>query len=263
MSTFFARTLRSRFALLLSIATVCVLFGGPSHAAIIAPGQPVPGLVGDAFGWSRGAANSTYSGWDFFEAVAAPGFAGTPFTDSTPDIVGQFGTPSSISVGPGALGVGSGNAYSPFVALSFSSIVNSGTSGGNNTRIVAQFRTGGSELDYQGILLSTSTETPGTVAPSLMMETGRVALGGFGGDQVDYLSLWDLTSSQSAFRLDFRAASSSLSLQEFHLDTFVHNSAFITPSAVPEPGTLAVLGFVTGGGWMVRRLRRKKVGLLK
>lgn len=259
MSTILARTLRSQFALLLYVATGAVFFGSSAtHAAIYAPGQAVPGLIGDAFGWSRGDANSTFSGWDFLEAVATPGFAGTPFTDSTPDIPGQFGTPSSISVGPGALGVGSGNAYSPFVALSFSSIVNSGTSGGTHTRIVAQFRTGGSELDYQGILLSTSTESPGTLVPSLMLETGRVALGGFGGDQVDYLALWDLNSSQSAFRLDFKAASSSLSLQQFHLDTLVQSSAFITPSAVPAPGTLAVLGFVSGGGWVVRRLRRKK-----
>ena len=252
------RTLRPRFVFWFATAILgSLFFAAVSDAAIYVPGDTVPGTSGTTFGWSRGSANSTYSGWDVFEAVTAPGFSGTPFIDQTPDLPDPFGSASLIGVSAGAVGVGSGNAYSPFVALDFSSIIRSGTAGGGNTRIVAQFRTGGSEIDYGSILLSTSTATDGTIAPSLMLETGRTPLGGFGGNQVDYLALWDLSSSQAEFRIDFNAAASSLSLQQFHVDTFVQNSAFITPSAVPEPGTLATLGVVAGVASIGYRFRRR------
>ncbi len=241
--------------ILFSSLFLVTYWAAPTRAEIFGPGSVIPGVTGDVFTWSRGDANSTFSGWDRFEAVFVPGFAGTPFTDSTPDVVGQFGAPGSISVSPGAVGVGSGNAYSPFVALQFNSVVNSGTSGGPNTRIVAQFRTGGSELAYGAISLNTSLTNRGNIAPSLLLETGRLTLGGFGGDQVDYLALWDLASSQSAYRLDFGAAESSLSLQEFYVDSFTQSDAFSTPfvTAVPEPTSMAILGLVAAGGAVYRR----------
>tara|TARA_R110002049_G_scaffold285698_4_gene466905 strand:+ start:5633 stop:6367 length:735 start_codon:yes stop_codon:yes gene_type:complete len=224
-----------------------------ASAAIYAPGDAVPGTSGDVFGWARGDADSTYSGWDFFEGV--PGGDGGPLTDSTPDVMGQFGTPSVISTTGGYLPVGSGNLYSPFAALDFTVLANSGISGGDNTRIVAQFQTGGSELDYDSILLGSDVGTDGTIAPNLLIETGRIALGGFGGDRVQYLALWDLDSSQSAFRIDFNASESSLSLEEFHVDTFTQATSFLTPTAVPEPGSLAFLGLATTA-MVLRRKRR-------
>ena len=185
-------------------------------AAIYAPGDSVPGTRGEVFGWSRGDANSTYSGWNTFEYVVAASMdpmlpASIPLNDNTPDVAGQFGTPSSVSTTGGWLPVGSGNLYSPIVALDFSSVIRSGTTGGPNTRIVAQFQTGGSEFDYSSILLSSDVGIDGTVAPDMMVETGRIPLGGFGGDRVNYLAVWDLVSSQPEFRIDFNASESSLS----------------------------------------------------
>jgi len=244
----------------LILCFACLVPATSVWGAIFVPGDTVPGVTGDVFTWNRGDANSTFSGWDVFEnviaAVSNPSLAGIPFTDSTPDVPGQFGSPSSLSVGPGWLGVGSGNVYSPFVALSFSSAVQTGTGGGDFTRIVAQFRTGGSELDYGSILLSDTLGVAGNVAPSLMIETGRMPAGGFGGDQVDFLALWDLNSSQEAFRIDFNAASSSLSLQEFHLDTFTQGTTFLTPTMIPEPSSFAALGLLTSG-MLIRRRRRR------
>ena len=216
---------------------------------------------GDVFGWNRGDAGSTYNGWDFFEAVVPPADPFLGFVDSTPDVDGQFGATGSISVGMGAIAVGSGNAYSPFAPLSFTSILPTGA-GASNTRIVAQFQTGGSELDYDSILLSRDSLIAGTIAPTFVMETGRSTLGGFGGDVVDYLALWDLAESQEEYRIDFEAASSSLSLQEFHVDTFTSENAFVSPtviSAIPEPSSLAVLGLVSGYAITWRR-RRRRIG---
>ncbi|TWT49622.1 PEP-CTERM motif protein [Rubripirellula amarantea] len=243
--------------------SLAVSYGGlvsssAAFAAIYVPGDVVPNVSGEIFGWSRGDANSTYSGWDVFEAAILPNNPINGFVDSTPDIAGQFGTASSIAVGPGGISVESGNAYSPFAPLSFQSTINSGTSGGDNTRIVAQFQTGGSELNYGGLLLSFDELTAGTIAPTFAMETSRTSLGGSSGDMIQYLAIWDLTTSQDSFRLDFGAAGSSLSLQQFHVDTFTQSTAFASPTAVPEPGSWALLGLVAGG--VLLRRRRDKNG---
>jgi len=65
-----------------------------------------------------------------------------------------------------------------------------------------------------------------------------------------------LNSSQSEYRLDFGAAATSLSLQQFHVDTFTSNTAFVTPTAVPEPSTFALMG-VSGSAAFLKRRRRK------
>ena len=72
-------------------------------------------------------------------------------------------------------------------------------------------------------------------------------MGGRGGEQVGYLALWDLDSSQSAYRLDFGANVSAVSIDEFRLDTFVQSTAFVTPSAVPEPGSFVALAIAGSG----------------
>jgi len=230
------------------------LFPSLASAGIYIPGDSVAGVDGVVFGWSRGDANSTYNAWDVFEGTFTAG--GAAFSDTTPDVPGQFGTPiGTINVGAGTFNVG-GNAYSNAVALDFNAIVPSGTDG-TNTRIVAQFETGGSELDYSSILLSTSTASSGTIAPGMVKEIGRTALGGFGGSQVQYLAVWDINGSQDEYRLDFNASSSSLSLREFHVDSFTQNTPFVTPVAVPEPSSFALIGLAGLGCWASRRVRRR------
>lgn len=240
-------------------ALVCALLlsslnSSSVSAAIYAPGDSVDGVQGEVFGWSRSDTNSAYNAWDIFEGTFSAG--GNPFSDSSPDVAGQFGTPiGTINVGPGTFNVG-GNAYSNSFALDFNSVVPSGT-GSTNTRIVAQFETGGSELDYSSILLSTNSATDGTIVPGMVKEISRVALGGFGGAEVQYLALWDIVGSQAEYRIDFNASASSLSLREFHVDSFTQSTPFVTPVAVPEPSSFALIGLAGLGCWVKRRVRRR------
>ncbi len=243
------------------LATVVALSSQYAFAATYQPGDTVPGTVGDVFGWTRGDANSTFNGWDFFENIVAPGYDGSAFTDTTPDILGQSGAVGSFTVNAGVFPVGSGNPYSPFNPLSFSSVVPSGTAGGNSTRIVAQFKTGGSELNYSGILLSADAASAGAIMPSFTMETGRtVTSGPRGGETVEYLALWDIDASQESYRLDFGSTESSLSLQEFRVDSFTRSTPFVTPVAVPEPSTWAAIAVIGVGAMIVRKRRNRHSG---
>lgn len=225
-------------------------------ADIYAPGDSVPDTSSEVFGWLRGDAGSTYSGWDLFENNTSPNDPIAGYTDVTPDAPGQFGDVASFTVSPGSIATGSGNIYSPFAALSFYSIVPTGTAG-SNTRIVAQFRSIG-ELDYDSILLSASTGTAGTIAPTMMKETGRGVGGGggFSGESVDYLALWDISDSQAEYRIDFATPAPHVSLDQFHVDSFTSNTAFVSPTAIPEPSSFAAIGMI--GGLLTLRRRRRK-----
>lgn len=236
-----------------------------ASAAIFVPGESVPGVPGEVFGWTPSSTNSSFAFWDSFAGFpggTAPGFlpAGTsPSADST--FTGA-GLPSLLTFDSNQSLASSGNAYgglfgpgddSTFVTDAFAT-VRSGTTGGGFTRIVAQFETLGSELDYSSILLSSSAIAAGTIAPSFAVETNRTSLGGtFGGEGVSYLALWDLDSSQSEYRFDFEAQSSSMSMDKLRIDTFTQSTPFITPSAVPEPSSLAILGLIAGGLAMRRK----------
>lgn len=250
------------------LATSLAVFpGSSSDAATFIPGQSVPGASTDVLPWSLSDADSTFASWDTFADFPggmAPGFlpAGTSPAPNVSFIGG--GTGNSLTFLSNQSLASSGNAYgglfgpgdsSTFLTDAFAT-VRSGTSGGGFTRIVAQFETLGSELDYSSILLSSSAATEGTIAPSFAIETARSSLGGaFGGESVSYLAMWDIASSQPEYRVDFNAASNNMSIDRFRLDSFTSGAALITPSAVPEPGSLALMGFVAG--CMTFRRRRK------
>ncbi|TWU47773.1 DUF1559 domain-containing protein [Rubripirellula reticaptiva] len=239
-----------------------------ANAAIYVPGESVPDITGEVFGWSPSSTDSSFAFWDRFDGFAggsAPGFLPAGTSPSADSNFAGAGLPSLLTFDSNQSLASSGNAYgglfgpgddSTFVTDAFAT-VRSGTTGGGFTRIVAQFETLGSELDYSSILLSSSALTEGTIAPSFAIETERVSLGGtFGGEGVSYLALWDLDSSQAEYRFDFAAQSSSMSLDQFRIDTFTQNTSFITPSAVPEPSSLAVLGLIAGGFAMRRKRQR-------
>lgn len=220
---------------------------GSAPAAIVRPGQSIDAVQGDVFTWSLGEANSTFSGWDEFSSLTNP----------PPDVIGQFGIPHTISETTGAAFLTSGgNIYSPIAATDFTGTINSGT-GGSNTRIVAQFRTRGQGLAEDSILLSSDLSQDGTIAPDFAIELSRFAVGGFGGDQVDYLALWDLPS-QDAYRIDFNAAASSMSLDQFYVDTYTQNSEFASVTAVPEPASWLALTIGSAGIGLYRIRRRKR-----
>lgn len=256
------------FPLQLLVTTVLGFsLGSSSEAATFVPGQSVPGASVEVLPWSVTDADSTFAFWDSFDDFpggSAPGFlpAGTSPAPGSSFIGG--GTGSQLTFLSNQSLASSGNAYgglfgpgdsSSFLTDAFAT-VRSGSSGGGFTRIVAQFETLGSELDYSSILLSPSVASEGTIAPSFAIETERSSLGGtFGGESVSYLAMWDIAASQSEYRVDFNAASNNMSIDRFRLDSFTSGTALITPSAVPEPSSFVLMGLVAGG--MTFRRRRQ------
>lgn len=236
-------------------AAASCLVSGSARAAIYAPGDSIPNVQGDVFTWSRGDAGGSYTGWVGFEGADLSEFP----ADLTPNASGQYGAESSLQVNSRTSIVASTDAlYSFAEPQDFTAIARSGTSGGDFTRIVAQFRTNGTELNYGSILLSSDVGTDGNVAPTFMMETGRDP-GSQGSEIVETLALWDLDSSQDAFRLDFNALGPHLSFEQFHLDTFTQSSAFASVTAVPEPASWLAIGMFGAAGLGVHRARRRRL----
>ncbi|WP_404307100.1 PEP-CTERM sorting domain-containing protein [Neorhodopirellula lusitana] len=243
-------------------AFVCALLLGSLVSASVSaevfiPNSSVDGIDGDVFGWTRGDANSTYSGWDIFEGRNAEGNA---FKDSTPDI-GLIGNASTIGVGPGSIYTGSGNIYSPFAPLSFTGTAASGTDDGSFTRIVAQIRAGSTAIDQNSLLMNIGGSQ---TAPSLFLETeglpaSPAAPAGTPPGR-DYLALWDINGTASGYDFAFDSVGSSFTLAEMHIDTFVSDTAFVTPSAVPEPSAMVATLFA-GSGLLLRRRRKRRVGV--
>lgn len=240
-------------SLVACVASTCWV-SDSARAAIYAPGDSIPNVQGDVFTWSRGDADGSYTGWVSFSGDDLTGFPAT----LTPNAAGQFGGESSLQLNtPGPFVTSGGNLYSPAVVQDFTATVRSGASGGPFTRVVAQFRTLGTELAYDSLRLSNDLGSSGSIAPEAILKSDRIDLGGFGGSQLDVLAVWNLESSQDAYRLDFNASGSSLSLSKFHLDTFTQSTAFASVTAVPEPASWLAIGAVTISGIGVRRFRRR------
>ena len=193
------------------------------------------------YGWERGATPlSTYAEWDVFTSPAGP---------NTPD-VGSFvggtlpATAADFNVvdnneASGACITGGGNIYS-FGGVVSPQIEFGGfdLGAGYVTTVLLQVRTLGTEIDQSTLLLN------GSIAASSVTELDRVALGGFGGSQVDTLFEFNLSGNLDSYVINFDALGSSLSLDRVAIDTF---------TVVPAPGAAALLGL---GGLVVVRRRR-------
>lgn len=92
----------------------------------------------------------------------------------------------------------------------------------------------------------------------MVKELSREGAGGTGGANVDYLAMWDLNESQAEYRIDFSATGPHVSFAEFHVDSFTSNTAFLSPTAIPEPSAFAALGLI-GTVVSMRRRRRQSV----
>jgi hypothetical protein len=259
----------------LAAFSATLLVVSTSAAAIVGPGDSVPNVNGDVFTWSASAPNSTFALWNSFNnfpggppagSVGGYGPGVSPLSQTS---FSGGGLPSALTFNSFGAIVSSGNAYGgafgpvpdPSLFLTdATATVRSGTDGGDFTRIVAQWETLGSELDYDSILLSLSTAAPGMIAPSMAVETARSTLDGtFGGTGVSYLALWDLPSSQADYRFDFQASSLNMSIDNFRIDSFVQSTPFSTPTAIPEPGSVLLLSSIGVAGLIWRRRRRAAV----
>ncbi|MGH7214122.1 MAG: PEP-CTERM sorting domain-containing protein [Tepidisphaeraceae bacterium] len=224
-----SRVLVSSALAAFALGAVCAT--DSAHAAFVTPS------AGDArFGWSRNDANSTYQEWNTFsDEQGSPGNA--------PD-VGSFnpnGAANLQQTESGAFLTSGGNIYSPTVATKFVvDVPDYDLADADSSVVVAQFRTLGTEPAYDGITLTPDGGT--AISPTSTQELDRVALGGFGGTQVDYLARWVVPGNADGYTLNFAASESSMSLDRIAIDTF---------ATVPEPASLASIA--VAGGLLLRR----------
>ncbi|MEX0937401.1 MAG: hypothetical protein WDZ59_06035 [Pirellulales bacterium] len=212
-----------------------LLFGlamtAPARAEFVIP----DGSTAPFAEWSRGDANSVYAEWDVFTVpYGEPGNA--PDVGSSP----TGGSPSGeaarlIGHEETAFLSGGGNIYSFAAPTDFTANVSGHNNGANwDTRVVAQVRTLGSPLDLNSVQLTYndgSNDIP--LMAAQYAELSRVPLGGFGGDLVDHMFVFDIGGfNPSSVQFDFTAESSSMSLDRLAVDTY----AFAAP--VDDPATI-------------------------
>jgi len=177
--------------------------------------------------WSRSDPGVAYAGWNFF-ADETPIEVDAVIVDSSPDVAGNtligggsgsgsaatslgFASTKSTETTGGAFITGGGNIYSPSVATAFDLDLALASAATAPLRVALQTRTLGSELDYAGMRLN------GLAADSTT-ELERIALGGFGGSQVDTLFVWTLQAGVSALEFAFAAVESSVSFDALTVD---------------------------------------------
>lgn len=207
---------------------VVVMSFSQAQADLVTPSESDPN-----FGWTRGDANSFYSGWDVFDAIPDP----------TPDMAGSNGPGGDLASLNETTGTGiitsTGNIYSfAGTGTAFEVDIPSYDLGaGYSTRIVAQFSIIGSPLDYSSVMLNgVSADFTEVLADD-------------GAGTVDYLAGWDLDSTSSSYQLTFNASAAHMSLDQLHLDGHV-------AAAVPEPGVVGALGLAVPAFLLIRRRRK-------
>lgn len=227
---------RSRRLATLAAAALWLFASPPLLAAFIGPSQ------GDArFGWDFGDPGSVGAGWALFTVPFGPpgnlpDVAASTFGSAANSVLTQTGTVTAFVTG-------GGNIYSPVEGevVAFNTVIDTSDLSGPATTVVAQFRTLGSELDYAGILLN-------NLSPTHTEELSRISLGGFGGDQVEFLAKWELGPAESSYTLTFAGAESSVSLSAMQIDA----------NAIPEPvGGSLLAGLAVIAAAARRRTRRR------
>ena len=197
-----------------------------------------PSSSDSRFGWDFDLNNpvpgSIHARWDVFTNPFGP-------PGNLPDgtTIGSGATSTITQTVEGAFIAGSGNIYSFGSVNDFDLVIDSSDLSGPVTTVAVQFKTLGTELDYDSILLDGLT-------PTFTEELFRQELGGFGGFDVEYLAIWRLGQALTSYQVDFTAAGSSLSLDEVRVDAY---------ASVPEPSTVTLLGGMALTGLMLRRRR--------
>lgn len=191
------------------------------------------------YGWDRGVTPlSTYAEWDVFTSTTGPNApdVGAFVGGTLPPAASDFDV---FDTGGVSFITGGGNIYS-FGGVVSPQIEFGGfdLGAGYVTTVLLQVRTLGTEIDQSTLLLN------GSIAATSATELDRVALGGFGGFQVDTLFEFNLSGNLDSYVINFDALGSSLSLDRVAIDTF---------TVVPAPGAAALLGM---GGLVATRRRR-------
>ncbi|MBI3415158.1 MAG: PEP-CTERM sorting domain-containing protein [Verrucomicrobia bacterium] len=190
----------------------------------------------------RGQSGALFAGWERFTVATDNGVG------NAPDLPGSTAPASLLQFNTNAFITGTGNIYN----LADKSLFEiRDTSPVLFDKIVLQVRTAGTELDYSSIKLTLNSQVLPTPTRT---ELDRVTFGvpNTPGSGVFVSSLWQwdvagLAAGPSSFLISFGAADPSLSFDSATLDTI---------QAVPEPGTMALLG-VGAVALALSRFRRK------
>lgn len=226
--------------------------------------------------WARPAALSpnpiaTFQGWEAFSSgtlpnnpnggtlVMGPGFGGTASDAWSP--INAAGN-ATVTETTGLAFITGGNLYNASAATSISTAIPnnidavSGDSTAGWTTLLVQIRTRGTEINPSTLLVN-------GIAPEDSVELSRVALGGFGGFQVDTWHQFKIAGNRDFYTLTFGSPGPHMSLDRLSIDTAWNETAFLQSQAfsnvvpVPEPGTWAVLAGAAIVGEIIRRRRMR------
>jgi hypothetical protein len=222
-----------------AIALVCAAVAHTTGAeTFVVDVNPANGFGGRTDLWNIDDAGTLYAEWDVFDS---------PISDSSPDI-GLFGLgAASITENTGAAFLTSGgNIYSPVVATDFTTTLAGTQSPIEGMRtVVAHVKTLGSVIADSDVRLTIGASSNFPFSKSLLND---VVLGGFGGNDQEWLFVWKEVPDGS-YTFDFNASEPSMSLGRYA--TFASD---VTP--VPEPGTCVLFGLASMVVlYMVRRRR--------
>ena len=202
--------------------------------------------------WTRGAANTTYQGWDRFTSSLngpnVPNNAVTPNeVDADPD--NAFGTATITQTVPGAFLTGGGNIYSPSSATTFSlAIPNANLGAGYQTSFLVQVRAATGDFDFSNFLVN-GTALNLLANNSIQLIDKFTYDAGFGfTSALDYKIEFTLPSNSALDTITFESLETGLSFDKISVDTNV--------TAVPEPSSLILAGLFTAFGTILCRRRK-------
>ena len=209
----------------LLIGLALLVLAGSAQAAFITPSDLATG------GWTRGDAGTTYQQWQPY-----------PYAYGAPPVVSQnsAGTATVTATNPaaGTYPAGSGNLYSPAGAPSFVVSVPNFPSPSDQTTVLLQIKTGGSELDYSSVKINGQ-------AANDYQELSRVTVTTPFGPSSTVESMWVFNNvfAGDSFAVTFSSYQHN-SLGTIEIDT----------NTVPEPGTaLLVLAGLAGLAYQGRK----------
>ncbi|MEM9703597.1 MAG: PEP-CTERM sorting domain-containing protein [Planctomycetota bacterium] len=223
--------------------------------------------------------NVTYQFWDTFTdpgpnpgAPISAGNAPEPGANlnqgGTANLIQNVFNPTGAPT-TGPFLTSGGNIYSFASQTGFDVDLPNLNAGTSFTRIVAQWQTLGTELDYDSIWLEIDDGVqgadPGTALAPTYTEflSNSVNPGPFGGSNVAFVAVWDIAGNAAGYDLSFNSEGTSMSLDQFALDTFASTSlSAIQPAAIPEPSSMAFGALALLGGGAVRwRKKRREVAV--
>ena len=193
--------------------------------AVMAGAAGADFITPDAFGWTRGDADSTYFEWDVFVSA---------FGGNDPD-VGQFPvelpdgwvSPDVVETTGTAFITGSGNLYSPFGPIHVEVTVPNYGYGTGQTTLLVQVKTQGNELDYDNVVAMGEAPVEVTFLTRELSDQGYI---------VEVLYEFAIEGNPSEIVIGIPTADAHVSVDRIAVDTLAFEEA--CPGDFNEDGTV-------------------------